>query len=245
MQVDGEVEVPEIGRFTWSIRAYAWELPLVSATAIDATTVIRAEARGSERTVQALCHSKLAAASRGAWRYPLDDNAIVETIQQAYSDVWVDEPARSRVWLHDYGIASVARTVAPRYWECEGDIVPILGPRVTAESWMQDWPLDVSDPELLGPACDAYDRATDDQIRFTLMAVALWSYEEVLRRRGADDHARIAWLADRLHASFALHGHQVHRFACWSTDESDLRPLERAMRDVWHRSRHAIQLGAE
>lgn len=67
----------------------------------------------------------------------------------------------------------LARTAAPRWaGAAEPIVAEALGlPR--QDGYMQDWPLEVANGELLERTCDLYDHTTDDAVRFDVMALAL------------------------------------------------------------------------
>ncbi|MGC3957522.1 MAG: hypothetical protein QM813_06055 [Verrucomicrobiota bacterium] len=84
---------------------------------------------------------------------------------------------------------------------------------------VQDWEIVVADPERIREFLDAYEKEPfDDDERFTLMALLIASFDDLLRENRDDPEA---W--HRLHAHlrrrFDLHGYTVQYWSLADQDE--------------------------
>lgn len=81
---------------------------------------------------------------------------------------------------------------------------------------MQDWPLEVSDPERVQAFMAFYDEVDDPDVRFDVMQLALFSYDERPESRSLSD-----WFQRTLRRDFALHGHTVADWAALEREPED------------------------
>jgi hypothetical protein len=247
--------------FHAAFRAYAWQT-CDALNAVDAT--IEMEARSVEapnRTVVGLIHGNLVRASPGGpfvvtigpeqVREVVDD-ALTEWAQGDCAELRVAEhPARYRTADARWRMIDcpVAHTHAPRY---AGGAVDILEAKLGlgSESWMQDWPLEVSDPARVEEFCAFYDRESDALVRFDAMQLALFSYDE------RDDNAPLSgWFERTLCRDFALHGNTVAYWAALERERDDpelTKPepefvfrISGLLRRVWESSLVPIDIGCK
>ena len=84
--------------------------------------------------------------------------------------------------------------------------------RLGWDAFMQDWPLQVADAARVEEFAAYYDQATDDDVRFDAMSLALYSFDE--RQQEAPTPRLEAWFDDRLRRDFPLFGHPVRYWSC-------------------------------
>jgi hypothetical protein len=207
-------------------RACAWQ-ECDTLNTVDGTVKMEAHSlRYPERTIVGLIHGELSRTIPNrpfAVTFRLDQ--LRQVIEYALSE-W-EEPSGSSdahqlipYRIHDarwrMEDCPVPHTAAPRY---PGGAYDILERelRLGSESWMQDWPLEVSDPSRVDEFCAFYDQMTDPIVKFDTMQLALFSYDYYSER----DTVHSGWFDRTLRRDFVLHGHTV---AYWAA-------LERASDD--------------
>jgi hypothetical protein len=231
-----QLEIAELGSVRVSVDVYRWGQSAESS--FDGTVILSAVAPET-------CPGKLTAYIHGrfdqcdqAVLVPLTERDVRDIVEHARAEGWA--PGSEQ---HEYGLADVGwlldsrpipNTHAPHY---EGVARNFLTEdlHLLWEDWMQDWPLEVSDPGRIEEFCAYYDAATDNDIRFDVMGLALYSLEE-LGVATEEGQAHWAWFEKRLAENFGLHGHPI---AYWALlDEPELEHdrcfgLSPVMRKVW------------
>ena len=101
---------------------------------------------------------------------------------------------------------------------------------------MQDWPLEVSDPDRVEEFCAFYDRQIDYSIKFDTMQLALFSYDDYLRysrfsdrKRTQLDRTLAEWFDRRLRSDFAFHGNTIAHY--WAALEREIDDPELSVSD--------------
>lgn len=106
-----------------------------------------------------------------------------------------------------------------------------------SDKWMQDWPLEVSDPSRLSEFCDLYESdVIDDDTRFPLMELILYSLEESEHDIAEMDFpgTMVHWIAQLLRQNFPLHMHTVNYWRCPDEpDPENVLPITPLLRRVW------------
>ena len=250
------VRFEHTGAFAWSQHGYAWAAPLAADREVDATLVLAlVSVAPPRRTIRAWFHGRLTRDAEGDWLSPLNFEHATGVVQRAYYDVWEDDSSVSDPlfddarWQLDENMLPF--TSAPRWKGAAADrVVAALGPRVANQPWMQDWPLEVSDPSLLPECCAAYDRAGDSALRFDLMALALYSFDQVRDAESIEAKTYLPWFEARMSRAFAELAHLILYWASWqhcgapieSPDEYWL--ISPLMRHTWARSLVPIPIRA-
>lgn len=209
VRVDGE-------DFEVVCRGRAWQT-CDALDAVDGTIELEARClRGPQPTVVGLIHGNLSRALPGGpFVVTLHPDQVSEVLAYALSE-WAEEeasghrdghhPERYRLTDARWRMKDcpVPRTRAPIY---AGGAEGILEARfeLGSESWMQDWPLEVCDPDRVEEFCAFYDQESDPLVRFDTMQLALYSYDE--RRPQEADLS--SWFERTLRRDFALHGNTV------------------------------------
>lgn len=199
------------GPLRWRVLGFAWADVDARARALDGS--LRIEIRAPEHPHAQLdvwVHLRLHRPGPSEpWEAPLSEADVLALVELAQSWNWGPEADDARLIIEDgywrlleQPEATQAQRYPGRCWE-EVEASLELG----SAGWMQDWPLEVSDGKRLAEFCAAYDAATHDELRFDLMALILYSYEDRLYTGPAPETR--AWLDQRLRQNFALHGHSV------------------------------------
>ncbi len=140
----------------------------------------------------------------------------------------------------------VRETDAPQY---AGRAREVLEARfdLKRDPRMQDWELEVCDPDRIGEYLTFYDQHVDPAVRFDTMAIALVAYDEA-----RDPLAWAPWFERTLRRDFALHGHSVAYWAALDRDARDpeLRRqssesvfrISGKLREIWESSLVPIEL---
>jgi hypothetical protein len=225
------------------IAAASWGPP--RGDSVDATTVVTAELEGSR--VVGYIHGGL---SRHGDRFscPLKPVHALEIVEHAVREGWQPDGEVDEVRVEDarwvLRECPIPFTRAPRH---EGAAMQTLTRdlHLATDSWMQDWPLEVADPNRVAEFCAYYDAATSDDVRFDAMALALHSMDLKLSI-GPEIGSQWDWFESRLRSAFPLHGHQVAYWAAIEKvvldDENCLR-ISPSMRRVWEES--LVQISIE
>lgn len=221
VRVDGE-------DFDVALRGRAWQLS-DELDAVDATIEMEARsARRPQRTVLGLIHGNLSRARRGGpFAVTLRPYQACDVIAHALFKRTQEEivelpdahhPERYRVDDARWRMVdcAVPPTRAPIY---AGGARRILEARLElgSEPSMQDWPLEVSDPDRLEEFCAFYEQESDPIVRFDTMQLALYSYDQ--RRPLEAD--RSIWFERTLRRDFALHGNTVAYWAALQREADD------------------------
>jgi hypothetical protein len=129
---------------------------------------------------------------------------------------------------------TIPDTQVPRYARGADNILE-AELKLGSASWMQDWPLEVSDRRRVEEFCAFYDRAINPVVKFDTMQLALFSYDDGLRysqysegQRTQLDEARATWFDRTLRRDFALHGNTI---ADWATLDRDREDPEFSLTD--------------
>lgn len=227
--------------FDCSVRAYAWQVA-DGLDAVDGT--LELDARGNvEPGVVAFVHGRLAREHPGGpFVVPFATGDVIEIVSAALEDVDLAEAStaghiRDPEARWNMTECPLPETTASRYAgraKQRLDAELALG----SEPWMQDWPLEVSDPARLGEFCALYDASRDPDLRFDVMQLALYSLD-ALHDRGRWS----PWFIRTLGRDFALHGHTVAQWAALDREPEDaeLRDIDpqqvyaisAMLRDVW------------
>lgn len=86
----------------------------------------------------------------------------------------------------------------------------------------QDWEIEVADAARVGEFLDAYEAGgLDDDERFTLMALIVASYDDLLQGGGDADRQVWARLRRHLRGEFALHAYTVQYWSLPDNDDDD------------------------
>jgi hypothetical protein len=205
--------------FDFTFRGSAWQ-ECQGIDAVDGTIEIVACSLQRDRSMIGLIHGHLwRACPGGAFVVPIGSSQVGEVIEDAISE-WDGEDSSS---LAEGCHPGPYRIVDARWrmQDCplpDTQAVKYAGgayDRVDTEfnlgsqRWMQDWPVEVSNPERVEEFCAFYDRETDPIVRFDTMQLALDSYNDRLQW----DPVRSAWFDRTLRQDFALHGHTVIQWA--------------------------------
>lgn len=122
--------------------------------------------------------------------------------------------------------------------------------KLGSSHWMQDWPLEVSDPDRVEEFCAFYDRTADLIIKFDTMQLALFSYDDYLRnsvfydrKQTQLDKTLSKWFDLTLSRDFALHGNTIAYWAALDRESNDpelsladpqfVFPISGQLRRIW------------
>lgn len=235
--------------FNCSIRAHAWHRAEELNT-VDGTIEIEAvSAVTSVHSVLGTVHGRLErAAPNGPFIVLLGMEQIGELIEYAKEESARDGGAHERReqrlrvpdarWVMKD--CRIPHTSAPRY---AGKARDVLESRFALGSapWMQDWPLEVCDPARIEEFCAFYDEATDLLVRFDVMQLALFSYDEQPEKSTCSE-----WFKKTLRRDFAIHGHTVSYWAALDreaddpelhrTDPEFVFGISSLLREIWEAS---------
>ena len=128
-------------------------------------------------------------------------------------------------------------------WRKEEALARNIG--VKFERDMQDWPLDVSDPERLTEFLDHYDRESDDEFRELIAELIVFSIDEALFLLSTPSGEELTRAASILRN----HPNVVEYWACPSANHADemfaitpwIRDLERTNSAVASMQRSGIE----
>lgn len=226
------------GTFRWSAIGWSWGHVPSRELATDGTILLAAESlEHSGWRASGYFSLRLSReATQGPFRSPLGDDEAREVIVAALADRWI--PGRGEReklfddarWLVDQ---ELDETDAPRWAGAACEILE-EALELGSQGWMQDWPLEVADPNRLEEFCGYYDNAADPAVRFDAMWLVLYSYEERLRQAPAPDVER--WLDRVLRRDFPLHGHTVRYWARLDLPRpgpGEAWPVTPQMRRIW------------
>jgi hypothetical protein len=146
----------------------------------------------------------------------------------------------------------VPDTHVPRYARGANDILE-AELKLGSASWMQDWPLEVSDHRRVEEFCAFYDRVIDPAVKFDTMQLALFSYDDGVRysqysegQRTQLDETRAVWFDRTLRRDFALHGNTIADGARLDREHDDpefsltnpefVTPISGQLRRIWEDS---------
>lgn len=241
--------------FNCSLRGFAWQRA-DEMQAVDGTIEIEVQSSvRSARSVLGIIHGRLVRASpNGPFMVPLAVDQIAELVEFAKEESAQDDGSgeRRERRLRDPDTrwrmkeCRISHTSAPQYAGKAQDFVEsrfALG----SAAWMQDWPLEVCDPARVAEFCAFYDEVTDPVVRFDVMQLALFSYDEQPEKSSS-----LEWFRTTLHRDFALHGHTVAYWAALDL-EADDPELQRAdpelvfsisslLREIWEASLFPVEL---
>lgn len=237
--------------YSCSLRGHAWQraddlLAVDGTIEIEIEIEVEAEARsplGSAPSAVAIVHGRLERASPDRpFIVPVAPEQIGQIIAYAREERAGERRARLRIiearWVMTE--CPIPHTSAPQY---PGKAEDVLESRLALGSaeWMQDWPLEVSDSSRIAEFCAFYDEVSDPLVRFDVMQLALFSYDEL-----PEKHTWSEWFRTRLRRDFALHGHTI---AYWATldreaDDPELRrsdpesvfTISGLLREIWEAS---------
>ncbi|WP_146138247.1 hypothetical protein [Chamaesiphon polymorphus] len=129
---------------------------------------------------------------------------------------------------------SVAETHASEYAGGARDILE-TELKLGSSQGMQDWPLEVSNRSRVEEFCNFYDRKIDSSVKFDIMQLALFSYDDYLRysifsdRKPTQlDNTLSKWFDCTLRCDFALHGNTI---AYWATLDRESNDPEFSLTD--------------
>lgn len=180
--------------FVCSLRGDAWQAA-DALLAVDGTVEIEARSVHQDGPdVLGLIHGRLVRPSLDtAFTVPLSLEEIGQLVRDAQAsageaafDAQASDRERVRIRAPDARFripgCRIPVTAAPTY---PGDAWDVLESRFALGSadWMQDWPLEVSDPERVEAFTSFYDEVDDPAVRFDVMQLALFSYEERVESR--------------------------------------------------------------
>lgn len=250
----GEVKSIQVEQvaFKVTVSGRAWQ-PFEALTAVDATLEFDAQAvDGPGPPILLLIHGQIERKGpKGVFRVPLH----VGEIRDLLSSALLELAQLDRVAHAPYG-----ENLRYRILDARGRLKDCPLPETTArldaggasdilerelclgsKPWMQDWPIEVSDPTRLTEFRNYYDQQTDPLVLFDTMQLALASFEDA-----ADDEVASRWFDRTLCRDFPLHGHTVAYWAALDREQDDpgLRSsdpeavfaISRLLRDVWERS---------
>jgi hypothetical protein len=149
------------------------------------------------------------------------------------------------------GNCAVPFTRAPLYaGEAQETLNAVF--ELMSNSGMQDWPLEVSDPDRLEEFCAFYDRDNRPLVKFDTMQLALYSYDARVRSTVAISEAVSEWFDRTLHRDFALHGNTVAYWARLERESDDpefslpdpefVFGISGQLRRIWDRSLIPIEI---
>ncbi len=241
--------------FICSVRAHAWHRA-EKLNVVDGTIEIEVvSAVTSGQGVLGIVHGRLERASASKpFIIPLRVEQIGDLIEHAKEesarDSGADERRGRRVRVPDarwrMKDCQIPRTSASEY---AGKAQDVLESRFALGSapWMQDWPLEVADPARVEEFCAFYDEATDPLVRFDVMQLALYSYDEQ-----AEKSASSEWFRKTLRRDFAIHGHTVAYWAALDREADDLElhrndpefafGISGLLREVWETSLVRVEI---
>ena len=101
------------------------------------------------------------------------------------------------------------------------------------EPWMQDWEIQLADPNRVNEFCQLYTQLDDEDEKFTLMALIIASLEESLQEKGYNEKLveMVNWL---LNTEFALHQDTIEYWCDLGEDNPEhYWMVTPAMRKVW------------
>jgi hypothetical protein len=121
-----------------------------------------------------------------------------------------------------------------------------------SNSGMQDWPLEVSDPDRLEEFCAFYDQDNHPLVKFDTMQLALYSYDARVRSTVAISEAVSEWFDRTLARDFALHGNTIAYWARLERESDDpefslpdpefVFRISGQLRQIWDRSLVPIEI---
>lgn len=108
---------------------------------------------------------------------------------------------------------------------------------------MQDWELEVCEPDRIEEYLAFYEQQTDPAVRFDTMAIALVAYDEA-----REPWTWASWFDETLRRDFALHGHSVAYWAALDREANDpelarlVFRISKPLREIWESSLVPIEL---
>ena len=110
---------------------------------------------------------------------------------------------------------------------------------------MQDWELEVCDPDRIAEYVAFYEEQSNPLVRFDTMAIALVAYDEA-----REPSAWSSWFNEALRRDFALHGHLVAYWAALEREADDpelerrehVFRISKPLREIWESSLVPIDL---
>ncbi|WP_394843190.1 hypothetical protein LZC95_39835 [Pendulispora brunnea] len=235
--------------FDGFLRCRAWQNP-GQHLSVDATVELEARSlMASERRILGLLHGHLSRKTpQDPFAIPLGPGELRTLLEYADSECPEREPETEYLRVPDLQWlikpCPIQETVALQY---AGAARQFLESRLALDSYpdMQDWPLEVSNPDRIEEFCNFYDENTDPVVRFDTMQLALYSLEHC-----ADKNRWASWFYTRLRRDFALHGHTIAYWACLQRDAADpefrrrdpefVFPISGLLRTVWEESLVAV-----
>ncbi len=123
---------------------------------------------------------------------------------------------------------------------------------LNSSSGMQDWPLEVSDPDRLEEFCAFYDQDIHPFVKFDTMQLALYSYDDRVRSTVTISADVSEWFDRTLQRDFALHGNTLAYWAALERESDDpefnfpdpefVFGISGQLRRIWERSLVPIEI---
>jgi hypothetical protein len=137
---------------------------------------------------------------------------------------------------------------------CAGQAMETLNAEfnLNSSSGMQDWPLEVSDPDRLEEFCAFYDQDIHPLVKFDTMQLALYSYDGRVRSAITISADVSEWFDRTLQRDFALHGNTIAYWARLDRESDDpefslpdpdfVFGISGQLRRIWDRSLIPIEI---
>jgi hypothetical protein len=262
--VNTQTVIVDREEFEVTLSGSAWQT-CETLGAVDSTIEIKARSvQKPKKTITGLIHGNL---SRELPHAPfivmISLNQINEMIVDALATWSTENDSNHEISYHSdpfricddarWGIknCAVPFTRAPLY---AGEAQATLNAEfdLMSNSGMQDWPLEVSDPDRLEEFCAFYDQDNHPLVKFDTMQLALYSYDARVRSTVAISEAVSEWFDRTLARDFALHGNTIAYWARLERESDDpefslpdpefVFRISGQLRQIWDRSLVPIEI---
>ncbi len=251
--------------FEVTVSGSAWQV-CETLGAVDGTIEIKARSvQKPEKTITGLIHGNLAREFPHApFIVTISLHQISKILADALAEWILNRSSLDPETIHcpdHYRIHNDARwgikncavpfTRAPRY---AGEAQATLNAEfeLMSNSGMQDWPLEVSDPDRLEEFCAFYDQDIHPLVKFDTMQIALYSYDASVRSTVAISESVSEWFDRTLGRDFALHGNTIAYWARLERESDDpefslpdpefVFRISGQLRQIWDRSLVPIEI---